>query len=104
MKIIAIILSFYVLVLTAKPCIDDQKDMAKQKTEFSQTNPDTHHHNSKDICSPFCTCNCCATSVIFQEFRVQLNCFSFPEKQYSPICATVFSDPLASIWQPPKIA
>ena len=104
MKIIAIILSFYVLALTAKPCIDDEKDMAKHQTEFTQTSQDAHHHSDKDNCSPFCTCNCCATSVIFQEYLVQMNSFSFFEKQYFPVSNIFFSDPLASIWQPPKIS
>jgi hypothetical protein len=104
MKTFAIILSLYVLALTAIPCIDIHKDMAKKQVEISQNEQDTHNQGDKDHCSPFCTCNCCATSVIFQEQLVQLDSFSFYEKQYFPVSATFFTDPLASIWQPPKIA
>jgi len=104
MKIIAIILSFYVLALTALPCIEVNKDLASHQIEISSQTQDTHNHGDTDRCSPFCTCNCCATSVIFQEYLVQLNSYSFYEKQYFPVSSNFFSDPLASIWQPPKIS
>lgn len=104
MKNIAIILSLYLLTLIALPCIDVQKDIAKHQVELSQQNQDEHHHSDADHCSPFCTCNCCATSLIIQEYIVQSNSFSYHEKQYFPVSSFSFSDPLASIWQPPKIS
>ena len=104
MKFISIILSFYVLMLTAIPCIDAPVHDCMNKTDASQGNQHSHHQNDSDRCSPFCTCNCCATSVIFQDVQVQLSCFSFIEIQYFPLSTGFFSDSLASIWQPPKIA
>jgi len=104
MKTFAIILSLYVLALSAIPCIDIHKDMAKSQIEISQNNQDAHNQGDKDHCSPFCTCNCCATSVIILEHLVQLDSFSFFEKQYFPVSSTFFDYSLASIWQPPKIA
>jgi len=104
MKTFAFILSLYVLALTAIPCIDVQKEGAMYRIEVSQNNQDTHNQGEKDHCSPFCTCNCCATSVIFQEHLYLPDSFSFYEKQYFPVSSTFFTDPLASIWQPPKIA
>jgi hypothetical protein len=104
MKFFAFILSFYVLVLTAMPCIDVHQDNVTHKTEVSQNSQNTHHHSDADNCSPFCTCNCCATSVIFQEHRIQLTCFSFSENQYLNSASGHFFSPFYSIWQPPKIA
>jgi len=104
MKFLAIILSFYLLMLTAIPCIDVHSDNVKHKTELTQEPQDFPQHSDSDNCSPFCTCNCCATFVVFQAFQVQLNCFPFSEKQYFPVSSIFISDPLASIWQPPKIA
>jgi len=104
MKFISIILSFYMLMLTAIPCIDAHADTVFHKTELAQEKQDNHHHSDSDKCSPFCTCNCCATSVIFEVYLVQLDCFPFSQKKYFPVSSGFFSDPLASIWQPPKIA
>jgi len=104
MKFLAIILSFYLLLLTAIPCIDAKADNKMQNTELSQEKQDNHHHSDSDNCTPFCSCNCCATSVVFQAYEVQLNCFPFCEKQYFPVTSAFISDTLASIWQPPKIA
>jgi hypothetical protein len=104
MKFLTIILSFYLLLLTAIPCIDTSVDNTLNKTELSQENQDNHQHNDSDLCSPFCACNCCATSVIFQQYLVQINYFSYIEKQYFPVSSGFFSVRLASIWQPPKIA
>ena len=104
MKSLAIILSFYLIILTAIPCIDRYYEVnSAHKTELSQENQDTNHSDS-DNCSPFCTCNCCATAVVFPTQAVKLMCFPFQEKQYFPISYIFISDPLASIWQPPKIA
>ena len=104
MRLFTLILSFYVIVLTAIPCIDTTVNVVLQNTELSHQTKDCDHNNDTDRCSPFCTCNCCATSVIFQDYLVQLNCFPFSEKQYFPVSSGFFSDPLATIWQPPKIA
>ncbi len=104
MKVLAVILSFYLLILTAIPCIDSYYDANTScKTELTQQNPDNHHHSDSDNCSPFCTCNCCATSVVFQSQMAQLTCFPFTAKQYFSGTSVFISDPLATIWQPPKI-
>lgn len=104
MKIIAIILSLYVLALSVKPCIDIQQDLVHHHAEVSQTSEHSHQHNEKDSCSPFCTCSCCATSVIFQEYLVQLGSFPFIGKHFFPVSSIFISNPLATFWQPPKIA
>ncbi len=105
MRFVAVIFSIYMLVLTAIPCIDSYYDVnSPYKTELTQENHASHHHNDSDNCSPFCTCNCCATSVVFHTQMAQLTCFSFTAKQYFPVTSVFISDPLANIWQPPKIA
>lgn len=103
MKYLALMLSFYVLMLNAIPCIDVSVDDCMNKTDLGQGGQDSQHQNDSDHCSPFCTCNCCATSVIFQEMPVLLKSFSIIEKQYIPLSTGFFSDPTDNIWQPPKI-
>jgi len=92
------------LMLTAIPCIDAHSDNTLQKTELTREKQDNHHHDDSDNCSPFCACNCCATSAVFQVYNVQFNCYTFSQKKYFPITSVFISDPLATIWQPPKIA
>jgi hypothetical protein len=104
MKFIAIIFSVYLVLLTVKPCIDAPIENKLHKIEIAGQETNNHEHGNSDNCSPFCTCNCCATSVIMQEYAVQLTCFSFTGKQYFPVSYGFVSDPSVSIWQPPKVA
>jgi len=73
MKIFACILSIYVLALTAIPCIDLQYNNDMHKTELAQKS--TSGQNDIDYCSPFCTCSCCASPIIYQGYSIHFNCF-----------------------------
>jgi len=105
MRLIACILSFYIVVLTAIPCIDRPEDNHLQKTEIGGNANTGHQHNDGDQCSPFCTCSCCATPVIYQDFGVQFDGLSFIGKNiFTGYISVFFSSYLSSIWQPPQIA
>ena len=73
MRFIACILSFYIMVLTATPCIDRPEDHTVQKMEITQNQGAHQHQKDADHCSPLCTCNCCASPVIQQNFTIQFN-------------------------------
>jgi len=103
MKIFAYILSVYILALIATPCIDGHQDNALQKIEQTSTTTDNHSTDG-DHCSPFCTCQCCASPIVFQYYIVQFNCFSFSEKHFSGYQSAYISSPYSLIWQPPKIS
>jgi hypothetical protein len=60
MKFFATILSLYILLLTAIPCVDHPEDHTLQKIEITQSATDNHQHEG-DQCSPFCTCDCCVS-------------------------------------------
>lgn len=105
MRLIASILSVYLMVLIAIPCIDRPEDHHLVNTEIGDTANSTHQHNDGDQCSPFCTCNCCATPVIYQDFGVRFDCLTFIEKSISTeYTSVIFSCHLSSIWQPPQIS
>jgi hypothetical protein len=102
MKLFAYILSVYILILTATPCID-VPDNIMHKIEHTQDA--NHNHNTgNDNCSPFCTCQCCATPVVFQEFIVQFNCFTITQKHFSGYNNIDLPLRYYAIWQPPKIS
>ena len=104
MKLIALILSFYIFALTAIPCIDKAHDNAVHKTEISQNTTNHHHDQETDHCTPFCTCVCCATSVIQQEYSIYFIEFYFLQEQKDIYEFSFVSNHQASIWQPPKLS
>lgn len=59
MKILALILSIYILALNLAPCDDNGTLDNETKFEISQTADNDHQHQGSDMCSPFCICQCC---------------------------------------------
>lgn len=101
-KFFAYILSVYVLVLTAIPCIDEPKDYALHKIELSNTTSD-NDENHKDHCSPFCTCDCCVSPIINNStFQVAITRFS--QELISEYTISFISSLFTTIWQPPKLS
>jgi len=101
MKYIAVILSVYVMVLTAMPCTDNH---AADSNSVSYELSEQYHNqaNDLDLCSPFCFCHCCQT-LSFPSFfdgllsDIKVLTLNIPFKE------STFSSPFNSIWQPPKI-
>ena len=50
------------MTLSALPC-DDELTFAEYDSIVMNSNSHDHH-NSTDLCSPFCTCVCCANVVL----------------------------------------
>ena len=104
MRVLACILSIYVVILTAIPCVDKLTEDHLPQTGIGGKVDAGHQHHDGDQCSPFCTCNCCATPVIQQEFFIQFDNFTFLHEYTANEYISVFtSDYLSSIWQPPQI-
>lgn len=59
MKVLALILSIYILGLNIVPCADYDTSTQEVKTEVSQALDHDHQHQDSDLCSPFCQCHCC---------------------------------------------
>lgn len=103
MKITACILSFIVVVLTAMPCMDKPQDNTLTKTEIAGQTNETHHTDT-DHCSPFCTCMCCASPVIYSAGNFSVLVHGFITNNF-PVYKSDFDPaPLSSIWQPPKLS
>jgi hypothetical protein len=103
MKLFASILSLYILFLTTIPCVDAQADNALQKNEISQNTSD-NQQNDADCCSPFCSCDCCTSPVLYQDFIIYLNYSTIPQKFKIDYLSSYVSSLFTSIWQPPKIS
>ncbi|MGZ0016795.1 DUF6660 family protein [Yeosuana sp. AK3] len=101
MKYLAIILSVYVMVLTAMPCADihvaNPNPISLELSEQSN-----NQASDIDLCSPFCFCHCCQTlsfpsfhdGLLFNVSKATLN---------TTLKESKFSSPFYPIWQPPKI-
>ena len=96
------------LILSCLPCADKEvNSYAHSATEFT-SNHDNHSHDKQiDLCSPFCTCNCCSAQVLTYfpvtaiNFSVVATVIKAPLPTYKSIFASNF---YGSIWQPPQIA
>ena len=100
MRIVAFILSLYVLVLTAIPCVDKPEDTALQKCVLSSKTAD--HQQEIDHCSPFCTCNCCASPKIQQEADVVFTSLEVQYDYFTAATPRLTSSHFTAVWQPPQ--
>lgn len=67
MKIIAFILSVYILGLTVLPCSDNETNPNDVETIVSIQADAIDHSNDnnlEDLCPPFCSCHCCHVHTI----------------------------------------
>ena len=93
--IIKRLFTFYIAVVLLVPCSD-----AQACTEMSKVHQEDAHE--KDICPPFCICQCCHTAV------EEINYFAWsttnpkPLDTWSEIVIQSPNAPLHNIWQPPR--
>lgn len=106
MRFLACILSLYILVLTAVPCLDEPEFLGSGNVQITQnTAKDIPDLPDVDYCSPFCVCSCCVSSISYQEvFHVDFTNNSLSPVQYPKYTSVLSSFNFASIWQPPKLA
>jgi hypothetical protein len=101
MKWAGYILSFYLLLLTAVPCC--QFDDCSEDQSSAQTPQHPREEKQSGSCSPFFSCQGCASIIISSE-PVCATAIFFPEKPaysqfVSPFIETVHFD----FWQPPQL-
>lgn len=106
MKFFTIIFSIYLVAISFLPCGDAYNDCNNSKPQTETTQDHSHKNDHNDICSPFCTCACCSTTVnfAFQPLKIKEAKLIFAETQKFPIWDFNFvSNFYGNIWQPPKI-
>jgi hypothetical protein len=99
MRYLALLLSVYILALTAIPCVDlmhPNQAMSQLTVEHN-----TQQHRDCDECSPFCSCNCCASAMVcsLPPLLTQVVVRTVPvQTQYR---APMAPNPYVPIWEPP---
>jgi len=105
-KWITAILSIYLIMLSSMPCADLEDNSAVHKTSQFSSEQNHSHEKQSDLCSPFCSCNCCGAQVlsyqanIIFEFPVKSAIISLQLPSYNSVFTSNF---FGSIWQPPQI-
>lgn len=109
MKFVRLLFIIYFVALSIMPCLDSANAQSfKQDFNYSLSSKTQEDSHSKaDSCSPFCSCNCCRTTVA--SYKIE------PILVFSRIAAAFFSKKIHfqkndfaylvydQIWQPPKI-
>jgi hypothetical protein len=101
MKLFALILSLYIIFLTTLPCADGLMENRCHSREHVSGQGDSHQHC--DRCSPFCTCDCCASHVVPIENTVHFEYSALPEPFIFFYSSDYHLSTYSSIWHPPKI-
>ena len=105
MKFFGFIISFYLLGLSCLPCGDGNDCNLKPAQAISAATDHEKHRHDFEHCTPFCTCSCCATSVvktdisIFTSGNLPLNSVKNPA-----LISSFFPQMSYAIWQPPKLS
>ena len=106
MKVICLILSVFVMLLSTVPCCDDDNcndEIKTEQTSDSNNNHDDTGHCSS-TCSPFLTCGSCSGFVI-SFFGVELQPSEILiEKNNKPFKQGWITSFYADFWQPPKMS
>jgi len=110
MKVLFPILAVYLLLVFLMPCTDMRATETLKQHKHSEEIANKKHYDSSDsldLCSPFCSCNCCGkiSGFVFQwdiiQFRdIKKITFSEQILHYTPQYIPNFFE---DIWQPPKI-
>ncbi len=97
--------SLFMLFLSCVPCNDKTDNCAKTNQQYISSNTQQQHHHNFEACSPFCTCSCCAISVvnsqILKSHPIKVNWHFEKYPQYS---VAITSQTLSAIWQPPRLS
>jgi hypothetical protein len=106
-KFITVILSIYIFVLSAIPCVDiASESVVHPKTALSSEKGNKPYDKENDLCSPFCICSCCGqvtlnySATIIYDFHIQ---FEEIKSSNSIYTSALHSNFYGSIWQPPQI-
>lgn len=89
------------------PCADTEVSSLEHTTsKFASNHNERSHDNRNDLCSPFCTCNCCSVQILtnFPTFTASFPVVSEIIKIQLPTYKSIAnSNYFGSIWQPPQI-
>ncbi len=104
MRFLFFFLGFSLLYLSCLACSDSTECNAKSESKISASANHQAHNHSKEACTPFCTCSCCAATAFYHPLsKVQFVKIIFRSEK-APLDDENFNSEVSySIWQPPKL-
>lgn len=107
MKILCLIVSFYVFCLSTVPCCWDDNCNDEIKTEHTDNHSekeDDHPDSDCSVCSPFLDCGTCS-GFVFSKLQFYFKKVHLTKSKFIAVYEPQFADNFfAKIWQPPKIS
>lgn len=93
------------LGLSCLPCGDrNECNIKAAQTISAATNHEKHNHDTEH-CTPFCTCSCCACSVVYTDIsNITVLKSQIQSIKYPVLASSFFPQVSYAIWQPPKIS
>lgn len=89
------------MAISFLPCNDSVQSVVENQATISASHS---HSESKDACSPFCTCSCCSVLSISEHVAFfKAENVQFFSKQYPAFNYLSITDVDFSIWQPPQL-
>ena len=103
MKFITILLSVYMTFLALMPCQDKDDKVSYSFDTTVSKNKACNDQAGREVCPPFCTCNCCSTAsyIAAQPSTVSFNMEVVSD--YPTYKIPVVQQQSLDIWQPPQI-
>ena len=102
MRFLSLIMAFWMLGISAIPCMDVDPNPSQQKTEISKAVPCQDDH--EDECAPFCNCSCCSFFSINQSATISVYLFIELSKTFASFLPENTSEISRPIWQPPQLS
>ncbi|MDR0229091.1 MAG: hypothetical protein LBI72_08520 [Flavobacteriaceae bacterium] len=106
-NILSIVMPILFLAFSQYPCAD--KYVVPISYENTSTNTLTYQEDQSslqhiDLCSPLCTCTCCAASITSVVLHIDFSYFDMIYNYTPTYYKEIPKGADISIWQPPKIA
>ncbi|MCE6991052.1 DUF6660 family protein [Dyadobacter sp. CY323] len=104
-RFVLVLLAFYSIALSCIPCQDQEEAAPENQIVVIKPDTDQQGHFEMDLCSPFCTCACCASVSLQHQIAflpLKASFTTFKEISFAYLSATNRDD-LTSIWQPPRV-
>ncbi len=102
-KILFSLLSLFMLYMNCLPCGDGNECKNDEEQQTSIVANQQGHEHEPEICTPFCSCSCCASVNFVQANYQQKHSPALNDQLKFPALQDNFDSYLShSVWQPPR--
>jgi hypothetical protein len=109
MRLLALLLSFYIACLSCLPCTDEVQVCVEQAPMSFSAAPhsDCGRNALGDWCSPLCQCQCCAGAVVAPFTEAVLVVAPLIQEwvagpRHAPLVVAAPTHRAGAVWQPPQ--